>query len=92
MLTAHSKCRSRAFVEWAACSRGDVGSEEVLTELEAIAPVRAVLGNTDLDMCRHAGRFCGHRFCCHIVDVDLLRARNMAEVQDFVVFGHTHAV
>ncbi len=78
---------------------GDVGNEDILTELAAIAPITAVLGNTDgfplrsrlpevatLDL---AGRSVtvvhGHRQAS-------ARARTMAEsfTTDLVVFGHSH--
>ena len=77
---------------------GDVGSEDVLTELEAIAPVRAVLGNTDHGLALPETRveeFAGHRFLLHhIVDVEFpsrtVRGLLAEEQPDFVIFGHTH--
>jgi putative phosphoesterase len=77
---------------------GDIGPYSLLLELEAIAPVTAVLGNTDTwlslkvtELVELAGRkFLLH----HIVDPhalnDDLKARIAAERPDVVVFGHTH--
>ena len=77
---------------------GDVGPENVLTELEAIAPVRAVLGNTDHGLALPESRmeeYAGHRFLLHhIVDVAFpsrtVRKLLAEEKPDIVVFGHTH--
>jgi hypothetical protein len=78
---------------------GDIGWPHVILELEAVAPVTAVLGNTDHGLHYretelvevHGLRFLVH----HIVDprklTDLLRRRIRHERPDFVVFGHTHA-
>jgi len=77
---------------------GDVGPHSLLLELEGIAPVTAVLGNTDnwlnlkfTELVELAGRkFLVH----HIVDPhelnDDLKARIAEERPDVVVFGHTH--
>jgi putative phosphoesterase len=78
---------------------GDVGSLEVLTELRALAPVTAVLGNVDywemglrLTECVELA---GRKFLLHhIVNPqhpgDELRS-NLAEHQpQVVVFGHSH--
>lgn len=77
---------------------GDIGAAGLISELEAIAPVTAVLGNTDVgidlndtEVIRIAGRiFLVH----HIVDVatpaDALKRRLVSERPDVVVFGHTH--
>ena len=77
---------------------GDVGPVDVLTELEAIAPVSAVLGNTDHGLAlpeTHVEEFAMHKFLIHhIVDVSMLSQRVRAmlteEHPDVVVFGHTH--
>ncbi len=77
---------------------GDVGPVDVLTELEAIAPVSAVLGNTDHGLALPETRveeFAMHKFLIHhIVDVSMLSQRVRAmlteEHPDVVVFGHTH--
>jgi len=77
---------------------GDVGPYSLLLELQAIAPVTAVLGNTDTWLqLKPTDRIelGGHRFLVHhIVNphalTDDLKA-HMAEVRpDVVVFGHTH--
>ncbi|MBN2508601.1 MAG: metallophosphoesterase family protein [Verrucomicrobia bacterium] len=77
---------------------GDVGSPAVLLELERIAPVTAVLGNTDtLATCNltEVVMLAGRKFLLqHIVDVrspeEQLRLRIAREQPDAVVFGHTH--
>lgn len=78
---------------------GDVGLPWLLLDLRAIAPVTAVLGNTDdpalgyreTEIVELAGRkFMVH----HIVNPrspdDKLKARIAKERPDVVVFGHTH--
>jgi putative phosphoesterase len=77
---------------------GDIGYPSILLELEEIAPVTAVLGNTDaglpyketevLDLGRR-------KFLLqHIVDPrnpdEVLRRRIQKANPDIVVFGHTH--
>ncbi len=77
---------------------GDVGPMDVLTELEAIAPVSAVLGNTDHGLALPATRvesFKGCKFLIHHI-VDLPTPNHMVprliteENPQAVVFGHTH--
>jgi putative phosphoesterase len=77
---------------------GDIGLPWLILELEAIAPVTAVLGNTDsglefketeiIELNRR--KFLVH----HIVDVthpaDKIKRRIIRENPDVVVFGHTH--
>lgn len=78
---------------------GDIGFPSLILELEAIAPVTAVLGNNDdprfefrdLEVVQLGGR----RFLLHhIVDPDLpterLQLAYLHESPDIVVFGHTH--
>ncbi len=77
---------------------GDVGTAFITFQLEQIAPVTAVLGNTDsflslkeTELMPLAGRkFLVH----HIVDphapAEPLRTRIARERPDAVVFGHTH--
>ncbi len=78
---------------------GDVGSAKILNELEQIAPVTAVLGNTDgpeltvreTEVVELAGRkFLVH----HIVDPralsEALERRLRREQPQVVLFGHTH--
>ena len=77
---------------------GDVGPMDVITELEAIAPVKAVLGNTDHGIALPETRveeFATRRFMVHhIVDVAFpsrqVQATLAEEEPEVVVFGHTH--
>ena len=78
---------------------GDIGSPRIILELEQIAPVTAVLGNTD-DPGLHfrqteAIELAGRKFLVHhIVNPqsldDLLSSRVAREQPDVIVFGHTH--
>lgn len=78
---------------------GDIGSGKIIHELEAIAPVTAVMGNTDdpgfgyrqTEVVELGGRkFLLH----HIVNPhgvsDAIHARINRERPDVVIFGHTH--
>jgi putative phosphoesterase len=78
---------------------GDIGFPSLILELEAIAPVTAVLGNNDdtrfefrdLEVVQLGGRkFLLH----HIIDpetpTDRLQLAYLHESPDIVVFGHTH--
>ena len=77
---------------------GDVGPHSLLLELETIAPVTAVLGNTDTSLPLRLTEMIelgGHRFLVHhIVNphalTDDLKARIAADQPDVVLFGHTH--
>ena len=77
---------------------GDVGPMDVITELETIAPVSAVLGNTDYAIQLPQTRietFVGQKFLVHhIVDLpvpsQLVRVAIADEQPNVVVFGHTH--
>ncbi len=77
---------------------GDVGSQTLLRGLEAIAPVTAVLGNTDsgVDLnLTEAARIGQRKFLVHhIVNPHALTydLKNWIarEQPDAVVFGHTH--
>src|SRR5829696_160417 len=77
---------------------GDVGADSVLTELSAIAPVRAVFGNTDppgqpsLKAFQHLDVEGVSIHVSHGHEVgsptpEKLQARYTADV---IVFGHTH--
>lgn len=77
---------------------GDVGASGILAELEQIAPVTAVSGNTDLGLplkeieVFELGR---HKFLLqHIVVPEtpavLLSDRIQREKPNVIVFGHTH--
>jgi uncharacterized protein len=78
---------------------GDIGMPLILLELEQIAPVTAVCGNTD-DPGHHyplmqAVELGGRKFLVqHIVNphapADLIKAHVAREHADVVVFGHTH--
>ena len=100
----HGLLRPEVFDVFAGVDRilhaGDVGSPELLSELEAIAPVTAVWGNTDgFDLRRTVpeiveARIEGFDFLVvhgHLLGIptpDKLHARwPTAEV---IVFGHTH--
>jgi putative phosphoesterase len=77
---------------------GDVGNFPILSELEAIAPVTAVSGNTDLGLPLQetevivlAGRkFLVHHIVHPFALTDKLKDRITRERPDVVVFGHTH--
>jgi putative phosphoesterase len=77
---------------------GDVGSHTLLLELEAIAPVTAVLGNTDAGLTLNLTevvKIGGRKFLVqHIVNphalADDLKLRIARERPGVVVFGHTH--
>jgi putative phosphoesterase len=77
---------------------GDIGSMDILRELEEIAPVTAVNGNTDSGLSLketevfELGR---HKFLLqHIVNPRthpvLLQHRILKEKPGMIVFGHTH--
>ena len=78
---------------------GDIGSPRIIMELEAIAPVTAVLGNTDDAGLRFKQseflELGGWKFLIHhIVNPhelsETLRAHIERDRPDVVVFGHTH--
>jgi uncharacterized protein len=78
---------------------GDIGQPQLLVELEQIAPVTAVNGNTDDPAFRYAltrvVELAGRKFLLHhIVDPCALEAslaeRIGREQPQVVVFGHTH--
>ena len=78
---------------------GDIGLPAIILQLEQVAPVTAVLGNTDdpgfhyrqTELVVIAGR---KFFVQHIVNprspADLLKTRLAHERPEVVVFGHTH--
>ncbi len=78
---------------------GDIGLPAIILQLEQVAPVTAVSGNTDdpglyyrqTEVVEIAGR---KFFLQHIVNprqlADPLRSRLARERPDAVVFGHTH--
>lgn len=78
---------------------GDIGRTSIILGLERIAPVTAVLGNTDAGLdgvCEtELVELGGRKFLLHhIVDVrephESLQRRIECEAPDVVVFGHTH--
>src|SRR5256885_15562660 len=78
---------------------GDIGLPWILLELEAIAPVTAVGGNTDDPALRYKQiavvKLAERKFLIHhIVNPrqleDSLKERIAREKPDVVVFGHTH--
>lgn len=77
---------------------GDVGSRSLMLELEGIAPVTAVLGNTDTWISLKQTEFVevgGLKILIHhIVNphelTEDLKARIKQEQPDAVIFGHTH--
>jgi uncharacterized protein len=80
---------------------GDIGSEEILVALRAIAEVTAVAGNIDEFHCGDAGENARVRlgglefFLTHILDrpqrpLDPVRKELRRAPADVVVFGHSH--
>ena len=78
---------------------GDIGSPRILFELEQVAPLTAVGGNTDDHAFRYSDfeviELSGKKFLLHhIVDptalTESLRARIARVRPHVVVFGHTH--
>jgi hypothetical protein len=77
---------------------GDIGPDALITELQTIAPVTAVIGNTDTTAtfrATEAVTLAGRKFLVHhIVDPYALKeellVRIARERTDVVVFGHTH--
>lgn len=77
---------------------GDVGNLPIISELEAIAPVTAVYGNTDMGLPlkeTEVVELDGWKFLIHhIVNphalTDRLQERIARAQPDVVVFGHTH--
>lgn len=77
---------------------GDIGLPWLILELEDIAPVTAVSGNTDVGLEFKETELVeldGRKFLVHhVVDVkapaDRIKSRIIRENPDVVVFGHTH--
>ena len=77
---------------------GDIGYASIIVELEFIAPVTAVLGNTDGDIHfkqTEIVELAGKKFLVHhIVNPralsEQIAARIAKEKPDAVIFGHTH--
>lgn len=77
---------------------GDIGPASLIYELERIAPVTAVTGNTDCGLDYRETEIvslAGRKFIVHhIVDVhdpaEGIKNRIQREEPDVVIFGHTH--
>jgi len=77
---------------------GDIGFASIILELEEIAPVTAVYGNTDVDLPfkeTEVVQLNGQKFLVHHIVTpqapgDRVRARIIHNQPDVVVFGHTH--
>ncbi len=77
---------------------GDVGPDDVLTELEAIAPIRAVFGNTDVpgnprllqELVLEIGGVSIHVSHGHEVGSPTPPKLLAAYPQRVIVYGHTH--
>ena len=78
---------------------GDIGMPWLILELERIAPVTAVLGNTDdgglqfkaMELVELAGRkFLLHHIVNPMAPSDAVQSRLLRARPDVVVFGHTH--
>ena len=77
---------------------GDIGSASIIVELERVAPVTAVLGNTDGGLAfreTELVRLAGRKFLLHhIVDPraphEALARRIELEAPGVVVYGHSH--
>lgn len=77
---------------------GDICGNEIILQLEQIAPVTAVLGNNDYDPQYReleVADFAGRKFLVHhIVPLGNTHANIFERIErvkpDFVIFGHTH--
>lgn len=78
---------------------GDIGQPQILHQLQRIAPVTAVSGNTDDPGFHYPAtqivELAGHKFLIHHIvnphDLEAgLKARIAREKAGVVVFGHTH--
>jgi putative phosphoesterase len=77
---------------------GDIGPYSIITELERIAPVTAVLGNNDFDLSvreLEIVTLAGRKFLLHHIVDPRASAGGFHELvarqaPDIVVFGHTH--
>ena len=77
---------------------GDIGPDAIIVELETIAPVTAVIGNTDssptfrpTEVVTLAGRkFLVHHIVNPHAPKEELQLRIARERPDVVVFGHSH--
>lgn len=100
----HGKLRIRVFTVFEGVDRilhaGDIGEYELLVELEAIAPVTAVYGNTDgFDIRERVGEVAeldvtGYRVAViHGHQLGMPRPEGLRAAlpdADVIVYGHTH--
>ena len=79
---------------------GDIGNATIISELEEIAPVTAVYGNTDMNLPFRemevielaARKFLVHHIVNPHAPADRLKDRLVREQPHVVVFGHTHRI
>lgn len=79
---------------------GDIGYDEIIFELQSIAPVTAVLGNNDVGMNYRETevlQLADRKFLIHHILVPRsphsgIRARIEEEQPEVVVFGHSHQI
>ena len=77
---------------------GDIGNATIISELEEIAPVTAVYGNTDMNLpfketeiiVLVARKFLIHHIINPVAPGDRVKERIAREQPHVVVFGHTH--
>ena len=77
---------------------GDIGFDEIIFELQTIAPVTAVLGNNDAGLNYHETEvltLAGKKFLIHHILVPrsphtTIREVIERETPDVIVFGHSH--
>lgn len=77
---------------------GDIGPDFIIAQLEAIAPVTAVLGNNDnsplypLTQIKQLGdlKFLVHHIVAPHSLTDDIKSRIATEKPDVVIFGHSH--
>jgi putative phosphoesterase len=78
---------------------GDIGNPSIISQLEEIAPVTAVLGNTDDSSLRfretevveiEGRKFLVHHIVNPVALMDSLKESLAREKPDAVIFGHTH--
>jgi putative phosphoesterase len=83
---------------WHILHAGDIGSVPIISELEKIAPVTAVLGNNDGGLPFHETeivelakkKLLVHHIVYPPSPSDKLKAHIAREKPDAVIFGHTH--
>jgi len=77
---------------------GDIGNSTIISELEEIAPVTAVYGNTDMNLPFReteviklaARKFLIHHIINPHMPGERVLERIARELPDVIVFGHTH--